>query len=259
MQTTSRYWYFKPQLKAMIPDNPPREKLTINTILFQMVTKQMTFQSRLKTCFLFQLGFVLLLTGTLPLTGNTASSEMAKTVAKRQAETTPSVTMTIENISISRAAAQIGKQTGYRIKLEGLAPDLPVAGRFIEIDLTTVLTRLLREYNLGIVFDHTARQVTVKSLGKKPKPKFQNTHITKYNHTDLPQELNQELREEDTLNYSYSADDDRDPFTGQTNEEIANLHREQSAEIDRELENPNTIDTLTGMTYAEIKELHDSQ
>ena len=243
----------------MIPDNPPREKLTINTILFQMVTKQMTFQSRLKTCFLFQLGFVLLLTGTLPLTGNTASSEMAKTVAKRQAETTPSVTMTIENISISRAAAQIGKQTGYSIKLEGLAPDLPVAGRFIEIDLTTVLTRLLREYNLGIVVDHNARQVTVQSLGKKPTPKTQSENIKLNNYTDSQQEVNQEASGEDTPNYSNVTDEDRDPFTGQTTEEIANLHREQSAETDRELANPNTIDTFTGMTYGEITELHNSQ
>lgn len=219
----------------------------------------MAFHSCSKTCFLFQLGFVLLLTGALPLTGNTASSEMEKTVASRQAEAIPPVTVTVENISISKAAALIGKQSGYRIKLEGLAPDLPVTGRFIEIDLSTVLTSLLREYNLGIVVDHNVRQVTVQSLGKKPTPKAQNENIKTNDYTDSQQEVNQEARGEDTPNYSNITNEDRDPFTGQTTEEIANLHREQSAEIDRELANPSTIDTFTGMTYGEIAELHNSQ
>ena len=202
---------------------------------------------------------MLLLTGALPLTGNTASSEMAKTVASRQAEATPSVTVTLENISISKAAALIGEQTGYRIILEGLAPDLPVTGRFVEIDLSNVLTSLLREHNISIVVDHSKRKVIVQSFGKKPTTKVQNSHTTINNDRDSLQEVNLESKGEDTPNSSNNANEDRDPFTGQTNEEIANLHREQSAEIDRELANPNTMDTLTGMTYAEIKELHESQ
>ena len=224
-----------------------------------MFTQQMAFHARLQTRFLLQLGFVLLLTGALPLTGKTASSEMAKTVANRQADALPPVTVTLEKISISRAAALIGEQSGYRIKLEGLAPDLPVTGHFIEIDLSTVLTSLLREYNLGIVVDHNARQVTVQSLGKKPTPKIQNKNIKINSYTDSQQEVNQEASGEGTPNYSNVTNEDRDPFTGQTTEEIANLHREQSAETDRELANPNTIDTFTGMTYGEITELHNSQ
>lgn len=219
----------------------------------------MAFHSKSKSCFLFQLGFVLLLVGTIPLNGNTAPSEMAKTGVSKQAETTALVTVTLENIYISKAVALIEEQTGYRIKLEGLAPDLLVTGRFIKIDLSTVLTSLLREYNLGIVVDHNARQVTVQSLGKKPTPKTQSENIKLNNYTDSQQEVNQEASGEDTPNYSNVTDEDRDPFTGQTTEEIANLHREQSAETDGELANPNTIDTFTGMTYGEITELHNSQ
>ena len=219
----------------------------------------MLFNCRPKTYCLFQLVFVLLLTGALPIIGHTESTDTAKTATHKQCEATPSVTMTLKNISISKAAALIGEQTGYRILLQGIAADLSVTGQFSEIDLPTVFTNLLREYNLGILVDQTTRQITIQSLGKKLLTKGYFTHNRVNSRTDSLEEMSQEPMGGDIQNSSNNADDDRDPFTGQTHEEIAALHREQSAEIDRELSNPNTIDTLTGMTYGEITELHNSQ
>lgn len=219
----------------------------------------MTSHSRSKTCFLLRLGFILLLTGVQPFTGNTAPSETAIAVASKQDDGIPPVTMTLENISISKAAALIGEHTGYRIILQGLASDLPVSGRFTEIDLSTVFTSLLREYNLAILVDHNERQVSVQSLGKKLPSRGQDHQPIFSDSKESQDDPNQDAMEENVANSELNPENDRDPLTGQTLAEIASLHRIQKEEIERTQQDPEAVDPFTGMKNAEIWALHEKQ
>lgn len=219
----------------------------------------MTSRSRSKTCFLLQLCCALLLTCTLPLTGNTAPAETAMTVADKQDDRIPPVTMTLENISISKAATLIGEQTGYRIILQGLASDLPVSGRFTEVDLSTVFTSLLRDYNLAILVDYNERQITVQSLGKKLPSRGQDNLPIFSDRKASQDDQNQDAIEESVANSNMNTENDRDPLTGQTFAEIASLHRIQKEEIERKQQDPETVDPFTGMTNAEIWALHEKQ
>ena len=212
-----------------------------------------------KFFYMCRLGFTLLLTGILLLTGNLASSEAAKSVIGKQGDGGPFVTMTLENISISKAAALIEGQTGYRISIEGLGVDLPVTGCFSEIDLTTVFTTLLREHNLGILVDHTKRQVIVQSLGKKPASRPQDSDDiinARAASSDNPQ---QDAATDNVSSFDTDPDNNRDPFTGQSYSEIITLHHKQEADIQRDQQNPEAVDPLSGMTNAEIWALHEKQ
>lgn len=221
--------------------------------------KEMLSFSQVKTCFLCRLCCALLLTGVPLLTCNAASAEAAKSIIGKQAEWGPSVTVTLENISISKAAVLIGEQTGYRISLDGLAPDLPVTGRFSESDLTTVFTNLLRDYNLGILVDHSKRQVVVQSLGKKLPSRPQDTDDIHSAQTTSSENSQQDVAAQNVANFENSPDNKRDPFTGQSYSEIVTLHHQQEAEIERDQQNPEAVEPLSGMTNAEIWALHEMQ
>ena len=210
----------------------------------------------------FLIPFVLLLLTTIaPATGfvNTVDATEGVPVPHR-AETPPLVSMTIENMPIQQAASLIEKKTKYHIKLQSINPAERVSGQFVETDMETVCTNLLRGYNLLIFTDTRQRLMTVKSLGQKTANRdFVRSGDDRVHAGVTEQNLHQDAKDGAFPHGNDSTSNQRDPFTGMTYADIVALHQKQAADIERDQHNPDNIAPFTDMTHSEIKALHEEQ
>ena len=182
--------------------------------------------------------------------------------AVSQGESLPLISVELENVPARVAAATIGQKIGYRVALQSIDPEMKVSGRFTESPVDDVLTRLLKGYNLAIMFDSRERVITVQSLGKKRTPQGSDDLAGKdKSHIELPDQdspaqesASSPIVNPDSLNGKvYSGKND--PLTGQSYEEIAAMHAKDKREREQTQLDPSIVDPLTGIPHAELKKL----
>ena len=175
-------------------------------------------------------------------------------------KTTPLVSVTIDNLPVQQAADLLEKKTNYRIELQSINPSERVSGQFIETDIETVCTNLLRRYNISILVDTGQRTLTVKSLGPKVDHRHSDHPV---NDGTLTSSLNQDHQKDsvvDAPNLANSPEtDQRDPFTGLTHDEIVTLHQHQIDELKSDKQQPEDVDPFTGMKNSDMVILHKNQ
>ena len=172
----------------------------------------------------------------------------------------PLVSMTLKNTSFRQVSSLVEEKTRFRVKLQSINPNERVSGQFIEADIETIYTNLLRRHNLLILTDTKQCVITVKSLG----PKIVNRKsdgpldggMDKVSSEEIPLK---DTEEDASVLEKSGVSDERDPFTGMTSADIDALHKKQAAEIEHDQQNPESIDIFTGMTNAEIRALHEEQ
>ena len=182
--------------------------------------------------------------------------------AVSQGESLPLISVELENVPARVAAATIGQKIGYRVALQSIDPEMKVSGRFTESPVDDVLTRLLKGYNLAIMFDSRERVITVQSLGKKRTPQGSDDLAGKdKSNIELPDQdspaqesASSPIVNPDSLNGKvYSGKND--PLTGQSYEEIAAMHAKDKREREQTQLDPSIVDPLTGIPHAELKKL----
>jgi hypothetical protein len=182
--------------------------------------------------------------------------------AVSQGESLPSISVEIDNAPARVAAATIGKKIGYRVVLQSIDPEMKVSGRFTESPVDAVLTRLLKGYNLAIMFDSRERIITVQSLGKKRTSQGSDSLVGKDESSMDLSDQDSPARESgsgpmvdpDSLNgMVYSAEND--PLTGKSYEEIAAMHAKDKREREQAQLDPSIVDPMTGIPHAELKKL----
>jgi hypothetical protein len=181
--------------------------------------------------------------------------------AGNQGESLPSISIELENVPARVAVATIGEKIGYRVALQSIDPEIQVSGQFTESPVDAVLTRLLKGYNLAIMFDSRERVITVQSLGKKRPSQGSDSLAGKNDRSvDLPdQDVPREsgsgpMVDPDSLNgMVYSAEND--PLTGQSYEEIAAMHAKDKREREQAQLDPSIDDPMTGIPHVELKKL----
>ena len=186
--------------------------------------------------------------------------------AVSQGESLPLISVELENVPARVAAATIGQKIGYRVALQSIDPEMKVSGRFTESPVDDVLTRLLKGYNLAIMFDSRERVITVQSLGKKRTPQGSDDLAGKdKSHIELPDQdspaqesASSPIVNPDSLNGKvYSGKND--PLTGKSYEEIAAMHAKDKREREQTQLDPSIVDPLTGIPHAELKKLFEQQ
>ena len=175
-------------------------------------------------------------------------------------KTTPLVSLTIDNLPVQQAADLLEKKTNYRIELQSINPSERVSGQFVETDIETVCTNLLRRYNISILVDTGQRTLTVKSLGLKADHRPSDHPLNDGIDTGSSNQNHRKDSAVDVPNLANSPESDqRDPFTGLTHDEIVSLHQQQGAELLLQQQKGEDVDPFTGMTHSEINTLHKSQ
>jgi len=183
--------------------------------------------------------------------------------AVSQGEFLPSISVAIDNVPARVAAATIGEKIGYRVTLQSIDPELKVSGRFTESPVDAVLTRLLKGYNLSIMFDSRERVITVQSLGKKRTSQGADSVAGKVEASLDSTDQDSPVRESttgivmvdpDSLNGMVHSEKN-DPLTGQSYEEIAAMHAKDQREMEQAQLDPSIVDPMTGIPHAELKKL----
>jgi len=82
-------------------------------------------------------------------------------------ERSPLVSGVFKHTPVKDVISSIEKNIGYKINLQSFDLSTPVSGEFVEKDINSVFTSLLKGYNLIVLIDNEKRIVQIKSLGKK--------------------------------------------------------------------------------------------
>ena len=195
--------------------------------------------------------------GSHPVITAGAAEQLPST---HHAERTPLVSLTIENITIHQAVSLLEEKTGFRIELKSINANERISGQFIETDIETICTSLLRQYNLITIIDTDQRLITVTSIG----PKTRNKDLAHSVNDGLPAEVSEHISQKESqgnaLPIGIDAESDQpNALAPMTNAELAALHQEQLAEIARDQQNPEKVVPFTDMTNAELNALHQEQ
>ena len=182
--------------------------------------------------------------------------------AMSQGGSLPSISVELDNVPARVAVATIGQKIGYRMALQSIDPEIKVSGRFTESPVDTVLTILLKGYNLAILFDSRERVITVQSLGKKRPSQGSGSLAGKAESSndlsdqDSPSQVSATATMVDPASLNgmvYS--EKNDPLTGKSYEEIAAMHAKDKREREQTQLDPSIVDPLTGIPHAELKKL----
>ena len=216
----------------------------------------------LKYIYFLILGVVSLLIMTLaPASGFATTIDAAEGIpAPHQAEQPPLVSITIKNLPIQQAASLIEKKTNYNLKLQSISLEKRVSGRFVETDIETVFSSLLRKYNLLILIDTKQHLMTVKSLGPKSDDGKSDLFSDDGVRAFVSEQDVHQIADGDAAPFGNKSEREQlAPFTGMTYADIVALHQKQASALERDQHNTENIAPFTGMTHSEINTLHEEQ
>ena len=192
--------------------------------------------------------------GLFLLTGLLLFFEPGTTGMAGAREVTSRLTATVTNMPVKEALVLIEEKTGFKTTLQYTGKDFKVSGQFVETDIDAVFGVLFKDYNIAVQHDEKNQAILVQLINKKSK-----TSSTEAGTLVQPESQAHDIENEQQGVVELSdntSERGRDPFTGQSFEEISALHAQQNEEIMKNASDPSFVDELTGMSNKEISELH---
>ena len=174
----------------------------------------------------------------------------------------PLLRIEANNKPFTEVADEIFKQSGYKIIFDEKWNTLPVSGKYSDVTIEEFFRRVFRKQNTSLLFDNQGKFVVVRFFGDKSFKELMSTSLadTSGNREQVPEEIaelhrqqHQEL--EDYLNDPESVD----PMSGMKLVVIREMHDEQHAELEQMKNNPDTIEPTSGATVGELQQLQAAQ
>lgn len=152
------------------------------------------------------------------------------------------VIFSLQKKPISEAIHIVEKETGYKVSLKNINLDLLVSGNLENGDISKFFMSLLKDFNTSVLINNADKKIIVVSLG--PKNLNKKKIISDKNNI------------QNLTNYNYYQHDFGEEFSI----ESANVMLELQAEsIEKELNDQDGLDPLTGLTFGEVKKIHREQ
>ncbi len=174
------------------------------------------------------------------------------------------VSLKLQNIPFSQVASEINSQTGYTVIFDEKWNSLPISGVYNDVSLEEFFRRVFRKQNTSLLIDSQDKLLIVRFFGDKSFEDLLSGALVAGkgpgNQNQIPdeiRELHAQQRQElqDYLNDPESVD----PLSGMKLVDIRSLHEKQHEELEQSMNNPETIDPVSGATLGEIEQLHSSQ
>lgn len=175
----------------------------------------------------------------------------------------PLVTLEIYQQSLKDVIATVSKKIGYVIKIdERLSAEL-ISGKYIEVPVESFFYRILRNQNVSIISNDQEKILIVKILGNKPR-KYYVTGIDKSNASKtglLTMQKFRKLQYEQAKGYQeYLVNPDSvDSIMGITLSSLHNTLESQAKDYYVYLNNPNSIDSISGFSLSEMHKAKEYQ
>lgn len=157
----------------------------------------------------------------------------------------------------------VQEQTGYKVELESIDGSFPVSGEYNNVAVEKIFTRLLKGYNVSVAINHQNKLISVISLGDKIQltkgskiPEIGSPVAAEVKDPDLVLPPSIEI---DASSSGKLASDPSLEITGLSSQNIRALHTQQAKEFDQKQNEPKTVDLLTGLSSAELEQMHEKQ
>jgi hypothetical protein len=147
----------------------------------------------------------------------------------------------------------IQEQTGYKVQLKSIDESFLVTGQYHNTAVETIFTRLLKGYNISVTTNTADKLISVISLGGK----IQVAKNSKESETDQNVAADVDSSLPDKVAPAESAE--IAPLPVLPNKDIEKLQAQQVKEFERQQNDPNTVDPITGMTLSALEDLQKKQ
>ena len=159
-------------------------------------------------------------------------------------------------------AEEIHKQTGYRVVFDEKWNELLLSGQYVGVTPEEFFLRALRKQNVSLSYDDKGNMIILRFFGDRDIGKIKAGALASGNAASTQatkdvKTLHEQQRQE--LQKDYNDPGSVEPVSGMTNAEIKSLYEEQHAELEQLKKDPGVIEPVSGMTSAEIKSLHEVQ
>ena len=174
------------------------------------------------------------------------------------------VTLKLNNKPFGEVAGELNKQTGYTIIFDEKWNTLPISGYYNDVTLEEFFRRVFRKQNTSLLIDSSDKLLIVRFFGDKSFEDLLSGAMVAGkgpgNQDQIPDEIRELHRQQHQELKAYLDDPESvDPLSGMKLVDIRALHEEQEEQLKRDLENPDTVDPVSGATLGEIEKLHASQ
>lgn len=168
-------------------------------------------------------------------------------------------TLMLDNKPLQEVAADISRQTGYRVVFDEKWNTLPVTGNYSDVSLDEFFRRAFRKQNTSLLVNDREKVVAIRFFGDKSFADLLAS-VTPNKATAIPEDIAELHREQHAEMQEYLRDPESvDPLSGMKLTDIRAMHEEQHAAIEQMRQDPEAVDPISGATMGELQQLHASQ
>ena len=159
-------------------------------------------------------------------------------------------------------AEEIYKQTGCKVVFDEKWNDLPLSGQYAGVTVEDFFWRSLRKDNVSLFYDDKSNVANLHFFGDKNIRRIDIDTLASRNAANG--EVSEEIKELHSIQRTELERLRNDPeaidsLSGMKLVDIRELHSTQRAELERSLNDPEAIDSLSDMKLVDIQELHSTQ
>jgi hypothetical protein len=172
------------------------------------------------------------------------------------------ISLELKEQPLKLVAEEIYKQTGYRVVFDEKWNELLLSGRYVGVTLEEFFLRALRKQNVSLSYDDQEGVVILRFFGDRDAGGVRagllvNGNDSNAHGIDDVKVLHEQQRQD--LQKYLNDPESVDPVSGMKLVDIQKMQNTQRAELEQLQKDPGTIDPESGMTNAEIKSLQNVQ
>jgi hypothetical protein len=170
------------------------------------------------------------------------------------------LTMKMDNKLLPEIAEEVFRQTGYKVVFDEKWNTLTVTGNYTDVSLDEFFRRAFRKQNTSLLLNDKEKFVALRFFGDKSFADLLATVTPGKESSELADEIAQLHREQRAELQEYLRDPESvDPLSGMKLVDIRALHDEQNAELEKMKQDPQTMDPTSGASLGELQQLHAAQ
>lgn len=168
-------------------------------------------------------------------------------------------TLKLENRPLQDVAAEISRQTGYQVVFDEKWNSLQVTGNYADVSLDEFFRRAFRKQNTSLLVNDREKIVALRFFGDKSFADLLAGAATGKGGA-VPEDIAELHREQRAELQEYLRDPESvDPLTGMKLTDIRALHEEQQAELAASRQDPETVEPTSGAKQGDLEQLHAAQ
>lgn len=170
------------------------------------------------------------------------------------------LTMKLENKPLQEIAGEVFKQTGYRVVFDEKWNSLTVTGSYADVSLDEFFRRAFRKQNTSLLVNDKEKVVAVRFFGDKSFADLLASVSSGAAGSDIPEDIALLHKEQRAELQEYLRDPESvDPLSGVKLVDIRSMHDAQHADLEQMKQNPNTIEPTSGSSLGDLQSLHAAQ